>query len=536
MKRVFIFSIVILSSILCLASEQEQTQKISGNIVTTEVPLRFALWKYNPETKGFQKTWTSLPILDDEEYYDKYQSPERLHDYYSAILSVPVITDLDGDGENELIVLDKYGIIIYGKSSSYYQFPKASDHGDSHILVEDINEDGKKEIITLRHPDSSSKGELAIWQIKNNRLEKLWEKTDTRLVFVLAFGDADNDKKNELIVAGGTSIYLLKNVQDNNWEISATIPNLGAVDVVRIADVDGDNKNEILATGSAGKLTIYKQMMSPSGNIFPVIWQSEELINKDVKPTKTREPKSFTQGLEVADLDGDGKNEILVGTGEHGILPHEDENKAGHIYVFKHSGKNSFKDIWKSDWTYNARIPAFTVGDIDSDNKNEFIYNGMEVYKYTGQESMYEKIGSLSINAHNAVIGELPNLVDPITSLRIIPIRWDLKTQDLKPGQTYESALSIRSVWAEATNVKLSLKSEDESIEIGNGNQHLGGIKSGETVESNPITVRIGNIKPQEDNPYGRFMIWIEISADGGYKLSVPFTFYLELPIPSREY
>lgn len=532
MQRALILSIVILTSILCLASEQEQTQKIRGNIVTTEVPLRFALWKYNQEIKGFQRTWTSLPILDDEEYYTNYQTPEHLFSYLSGILSVPIITDLDGDDENELIVLDGFGIIVYGKSSTYFPFPTASRFSDNHILVEDINEDGQKNIITLRHPypDSLLKGELAIWQIRNNRLEKLWEKTDTFLSFVLAYGDADNDEKKELIVAGNRTIYLLKRVQGNSWEIVEEIPNLGVVDVVRIADVDGDNKNEILATGSAGKLTIYKQMKNMLGeNIFPVIWQSEELINKDVKPTEFREPKSFTQGLEVSDLDGDGKNEILVGTGELGILPHEDENKEGHIYVFKHSGKNSFKDIWKSDWTYNARIPAFTVGDIDSDKKNEIIYNGMEAYEYTGPESMYEKIGSLSTNAHNAVIGELPNLVDPITSLRIIPIRWDLRTQDLKPGQTYKSSLSIRNVWAEAKNVSMNLKTDSDYITIENGHQKLGLIKSGEIIDSQPISVQIANIKPLDEEDYIRLVFWIEITADGGYKQSIPIILYIKL-------
>ena len=152
-----------------------------------------------------------------------------------------------------------------------------------------------------------------------------------------------------------------------------------------VADFDGDGQNEFCASGAGGKITVYKRQFTSrvTGNdLFPVIWQSEDLTDPELKPVQDggREPSTFTQGLAVADIDGDGKNEILVGTSHNGRRPDTNESNPGKIHIFKYSRKNTFRTIWSSTWTEPASIPAFAVGDVDGDNLPEFVYRGMEVY------------------------------------------------------------------------------------------------------------------------------------------------------------
>lgn len=508
----------------------DQSEKLS--IVTLQYYHRgFDLWKYNLEEKIFQKTFSNLLTHIDKDYYEKYRREGLLGNRFG----IPVISDIDNDGENEFVAIDRFGIIVCGQSPKYFAFEK-SGKDKPQILVEDLDKDGSKEFITQRilyfNNDSPEQKRLVqIWKIKDGKLNEIWSQIfPGRVSWTLLYEDVDNDGEKELITAYDT-ITILKKRTLYDWYVAADLPNIGTViDVVRIGDVDGDGKNEIMATGNSGALTVYKyQKDVETGNeSYPVMWQSPPLLNEDLKPSKYRKPRVFTQGLGIGDIDNDGQIEILVGTTEDGIFPDGERRAGGKIHVFKYKEDRTFLTQWISDWTTDAVIPAIAVGDVDGDQKNEFVYLGQEVYKYNDQHSQYEKIAELDPTAFNAVIGQLPNLKEPMTSLRIIPIRLDLKMLSPKPGQTYEGSLSILNVWAEANNVSFSLRTDSDYLKIENGHQKLGLMKSGEIIDSQPISVRIAEAKLKDDEDLIEVVIWFEITAEGGYKQSTPKSFWID--------
>ena len=528
-----ILVVVCLVSVLASPSKLSLQTALPSDIITVQMPLQFEQWGFSAEKRSFERKWASLPLTCDQAYYERYRNKGLRASSGSGIFGVPVVTDFDGDGFTELMAIDDYGIIVYGRHPGFYPFEEAfSSLPDHHLFVEDVDKDGKKEIVTLRM--LPGKQQFAIWRIEDGRLKKIWEmdrKDISHLAFTLTFGDADNDKEPELIVAGRPWIYLFKRSGGGNWDLSYKIPNLGSVDVVTVADVDSDGKNEILATGAGGKLTIYKSMpdLWNSGELaFPVIWQSEDLASDELRPLEEGiEPGAYTQGLAVADVDGDGKVEILVGTSEFGLLKNEKLKPGeyadhGKIHIYRHLKSNSFKEIWVSKWTSGAHIPAFAVGDVDSDHEPEIVYNGQEVYKFDGSDRSFKVVGQLSSRAQNSVIGKVGILTEPEQATRIILMRGFFHQQDLRPDQTYSTSATFRNVWSEVRNVRIHVRAEDPFLTLENGDQLIPRMKSGEIVDTAPILVKIGKIVPKtEDDDYVQSTVWLDMSADNGFKQSI---------------
>jgi len=541
MKKLTILSALILLLISVLTISYGTENSIQNSIITTQNNFHgFEIWRYDPDKKTFQKTSSNILSYVDNEYYEKYR-----HDgFLLSSFGMPIIKDLDDDGINELITIDKFGIVVCGILPKYYPFKEAGWIGRPNILVEDIDLDGDYEIITQRSVSVdkerySGKRLIQIWMIENDQLKEIWHQFfPGESTYCLLYEDTDNDGEKELITASDT-ITILKKKNIFDWTVAADLPNIGhpyieftLVDVVRVADVDSDGKNEILATGNSGALTVYKhrKQISTGNNSYPVMWQSSSLVSKDGETTnKKRMPVAFTQGLGIGDVDNDSQNEILVGTMELGNFPSRKSRSGGKIHIFKYKGDREFQELWISDWTTSALIPAIAIGDVDGDQINEFIYNGQEVYKYSDQDSQYKKIGILNTNARGAIIGKVSVIQEPKASRRIIPITCDIYLKALKPGQTYNTTIALKNVWSKSYNVFLSLKSENDFICFENGNQKIGIMERGEIVISGPIIVRVDKNIPKEYQGTIYPAIWIEISASEEYKQSIPLTLWLEL-------
>lgn len=536
--------VILLSSVFLLGIGSmgtfgaDQTEKMK--IVTyTSFPYfqGFDFWEFNSEKKIYQRTLSDFLNLYSKDYYDKFEKKGLL----SYGVGLPLILDIDGDGENEFVAIDEFGIIVCGQSPQYFPFEKSSN-SDLQVLVEDLDNDGIKEFITQRSSFPVKDGDvdtriIQIWKINDNKLIEVWNQSFSGTSFCLLYEDSDNDGEKELITVSDT-ITIMKKKSISDWYITAELPNIGQpyneftlIDVVRVADVDNDGKNEILATGNSGMLTVYKHRKQPqTGNeSYPVMWQSPPLVSRDGELAS--KPHALTQGLGIGDVDNDGQNEILVGTLERGNFPSRKSRYGGKIHIFKYKGNRTFQTQWISDWTTGAGIPGIAIGDVDGDQINEFVYDGWEVYKYNDQDSSYQKTGELDIDAQTgkAVIGHLPYLNEPVTSQRIIPVRCDMLSSAIKPGQTYKTSISFKNEWAETKNVKIDLKTDSSYLQIENGNQKLGLMKTGEIIDSQPISIRIEEIKNNNEEGYIILVFWVEITADGGYKQLVPISIFIWL-------
>ena len=173
-------------------------------------------------------------------------------------------------------------------------------------------------------------------------------------------------------------------------------------------DIDADGRDEViigLAKTRAGK--------NIPGGRFEVLdhdykhltwgkvqWDSYNKINGETWPA-------------VGDLDGDGKEEIVIGLGEHG---------EGRVEIFEYiNGELRHKSWAKSTWqhyntSYGAIIPA--VGDLNGDSSQEIILGFRQVNSFSALPAgrfeilsgdVYQNIawGELSWPEYNRKSGEL---------------------------------------------------------------------------------------------------------------------------------
>jgi len=217
--------------------------------------------------------------------------------YYGAI----AVADIDSGGK-EIIKAGENGIYIWKNDASSYMginpfFNLSTSYPYPSVLVCDIDNDGKKEIITAYNNKV-----YAIRTDTANTIVAGWNQpyvnTIGSLTSSFSVGDLNRDGKLEIVVLGTNMITVL----DNNGNIlsSLTMSNLSPAGTPIIADVDGDSENEIIFGSTSGV----------NKNIYALNMDLTKVLGF---PLKTDETANCVPS--VSDIDGDGKNEIVLGVG-----------------------------------------------------------------------------------------------------------------------------------------------------------------------------------------------------------------------------
>ena len=134
-------------------------------------------------------------------------------------------------------------------------------------------------------------------------------------------------------------------------------------------DMDMDGKHEVVTTSYAGRVNVYE--MNTTSNVFDVVWQSP--VPDSLAYTST------TRAVNVGDLDGDGKHEI--------VFPVADANAYGyHIYEWDGVvGSDNYGTTFSSvnnvevgiccpdGAVFRGRTEQFEIDDVDGDGQNELI-------------------------------------------------------------------------------------------------------------------------------------------------------------------
>ncbi|MFA6571682.1 MAG: hypothetical protein WCT77_10680, partial [Bacteroidota bacterium] len=225
--------------------------------------------------------------------------PQTNTNYYSAIS----VADLDS-GTLEIIKSSNDGLYIWKNDASsfqginpFYLFPTATSSPKS-VVVCDIDNDGNKEVITTVNNK--------VYAIRTDTADTMvagWNQPIVNTTGQISVGDLNHDGNLEIVVLGTNTITVL----DNNGDIlsSLTMSNLSPVGTPIIADVDGDSDNEIIFGSTSGvNQNIYALKLD---------FTNTDLVKVLGFPLKTDETAYCVPS--VSDLDGDGKNEIVLGVG-----------------------------------------------------------------------------------------------------------------------------------------------------------------------------------------------------------------------------
>lgn len=169
---------------------------------------------------------------------------------------------------------------------------------------------------------------------------------------------------------------------------------------VEIGDADNDGKNEVLITGCPdSKLVLIKK----SGEKWKVRVLAEDLAQSRPEP-------GMGLTIKVTDLNNDGKNEMILGTGQ-------EKGGTAWFYLMQTDGEKLTKKLsLRPECNQSSFTHDFAVYDLDSDGIKEVISaycGGGEIIRYDFDSNLdtikARKIHRLSGSGEESVIADVDN-------------------------------------------------------------------------------------------------------------------------------
>ncbi len=283
--------------------------------------------------------------------------------------------DADGDGLSDLVVygaiLDRY-LRIY-ESVTPDGYPTATPVWESpgwngQIIggkIADTDRDGKTEIVIRGYApgfDEAAKTEFE--NTGDNSYEQIYYLPlpgEYQAVGVMR--DLDQDGREEIVFCRTGICRMVEAMGDDSfvevWSGTLIHTDGQAVNAGVLeegGDLDGDGKWEFLVGG----LKTISSGSDPAINLLYLFESTAddayEIVATFTKPVNLESPIRAT----IADVDGDGKREIVV------VL------QTG-ISIYKNTGDNAWKEIWLETAVHLTNF-ALDAGDHDGDGKEEILF------------------------------------------------------------------------------------------------------------------------------------------------------------------
>jgi len=234
--------------------------------------------------------------------------------WYAYIIGSPVLADLDGDGDSEIIVaLDEESresdglFAIQGDGTFLWQRRYTSEGS---ISVADFDGDGDVEIALCGYGPGITRVYTFILD-HNGQQIKRWRGGSKKGT---AIADLDADGQPELVFCTEDSVMAVHVDGSTLWETRVRDP-FGEIGAMSVGDVDGDGFSEVYVNS----------FIEADGFEFSLVHafdhQGRELSDAGYPKTIMGFP-SYSPPL-IADIDGDGQKELLVASAGAPIIAWE---------------------------------------------------------------------------------------------------------------------------------------------------------------------------------------------------------------------
>lgn len=329
--------------------------------------------------------------------------PEAKTDFETADIG-----DINNDGLKDLVIgsgyyfddTNDYSIIIYKQaqdgnlsSPTMFKYPKAYP-GLKVLKISDLNNDKLNDIV-IGYSDSIG----IYYQLKSGGFSKINSFFSGHSVDGLKTGDLNNDGLTDIAVCHWNDpfIKIFTQKTDGSFSTKAVAIKNAGYDEIDIADVNGDNLNDIIympgqLTHSTLQILYQKPNIGITDSVFLYKYPGEYY------PT--------FNGIGIGDLNNDGRNDIVGAMGG---------NTANMILMLQDSlGKMGNKNLKIS--AYDIPTPV-EVADLNCDGNNEIIvghdgWNAVTIYEKNALQEYdnYSRYGaSYNQNKYSMAVGDLNN-------------------------------------------------------------------------------------------------------------------------------
>ncbi len=243
-------------------------------------------------------------------------------------------------------------------------------------------------------------------------------------VYSVALGDANNDGKNEVVIAtnAGPSLVRMYTNTSGGWVETNITSSPSSVESVVIGDANNDGKNEVvIGTYGPSEVLMYQNI---SGG-----WVETNISNE---PT-------MVYPVAIGDANNDGQNEVVIG-----MIP-----------VFGESNMLRMYQNMSGGWTetiignVQATVYSVAVGDANNDGKNEIasVGNAKKVMLYENMSGSWVEtdIKDEPTNIYSVAIGDANNDGKNETVIGMWSTNNETRMYENKSGGWIETNISDES-------------------------------------------------------------------------------------------
>lgn len=367
-----------------------------------------SLWIYDFNNDGILDIIIGNEFSDAIYFYNGINGHKdfSIRDYPNNGIASLAIANLDGDANNELIwsvganSTDSDFFFIYDLSTKQKKWQSKNLVSDfSAFDIGDRDNDGKIEIIsaaTEEYPNYNARGIISVFSGATKLLE--WQNNEA-IAFAYSEGysavkiaDIDNDDENELIIGiqnrnSSSRVYVF----DDDYSIKNTyeIDGMNIIIDIEVSDIDNDGTKEVIVTSGT----------NVGGSSHPEDWQNFIYIFDGItaeiewKSPQIGSVSSTVGNIKVGNIDNDNAQEVAVikyfnGSANQSVLYIIDGEN--HSFIEKEIDVN-----------------AIDIADIDKDGIDEIVvgtntgainfYNGLTFEVESSIDLKAKKINAIEV-------------------------------------------------------------------------------------------------------------------------------------------
>jgi hypothetical protein len=293
---------------------------------------------------------------------------------------VLAIGDLNNDNRNDVVLgtsfyfdsLFDYKIFVFIQNmGGGLNSPVVYDGGDIRAIdIGDLNNDNRTDVV-IGHLDSIG----IFFQNTSGTLDPMVSYYSGTMVDGVKIGNLNNDGLRDIAVCHWNEDYIRVFIQESSGIFDSSVTyaiNSGGYDEIDVGDVTGDGRDDVVFMRGQlyanENIAIYEQ--TPSGSLLPPVFY-------DLGDTNT-------SGVAIGDVNYDSRNDIVVTHGGNG--------PSANISIWLQDPSGNMLDPPDSYACYDIPEPV-EIADLDSDGRNDVIAaNGgwlaISIYQQNGTGTM----------------------------------------------------------------------------------------------------------------------------------------------------